>query len=89
MKTLAKGSLAIVVLLGTVTFAQAQAADSKGCSPQERSDKILEHDQSTAGVICPPDIDQRMKAPTPQTGDRSVISPPGTPGGDQTMKPKN
>jgi hypothetical protein len=30
-------------------------------------------------VICPPDIDPGMKAPTPKTGDTSVIPPPGDP----------
>ena len=36
------------------------------------------------GVMCPPDVDPAMKAPTPSTGDKSVIPPPGTPGGDPT-----
>jgi hypothetical protein len=29
-----------------------------------------------------------MKAPTPKTGDSSVIPPPGTPGGDPNVQPK-
>jgi hypothetical protein len=40
------------------------------------------------GVICPPDIDQGMKAPTPNTGKMPVIPPPGSPGGNQNMQPK-
>ena len=88
MNAIAKSFVAAITLVGIVTFAQAQTVDSKGCSPEERSNKMLEHDQNTAGVICPPDIDPAMKAQTPQTGDRSVIPLPETPGGDQTIKPK-
>jgi hypothetical protein len=39
-------------------------------------------------VICPPDLDQGMKAPTPNTGKMPVIPPPGSPGGDQNIQPK-
>jgi hypothetical protein len=60
----------------------------RGCTPQERSNKILEHDQSTAGVICPPEIGSGMKVPTPKTGDNSVIPPPGAPGADPSVQPK-
>jgi hypothetical protein len=40
------------------------------------------------GVICPPDVDQGMKAPTPNTGTMPVIPPPGSPGGNQNVQPK-
>jgi hypothetical protein len=40
------------------------------------------------GVICPPDVDQGMKAPTPNIGRMPVIPPPGSPGGDQNIQPK-
>jgi hypothetical protein len=55
-----------------------QQPDPKGCTPQERSSQALNQDanKNTAGVICPPDIDPAMKAPTPKTGDPSVIPPP-------------
>jgi hypothetical protein len=39
-------------------------------------------------VICPPDIDPAMKAPTPKTGDNAVIPPPGGSGGDPNVQPK-
>jgi hypothetical protein len=39
-------------------------------------------------VICPPDVDPAMKAPTPETGKMPVIPPPGSPGGDQKVQPK-
>ena len=40
------------------------------------------------GVICPPDVDQGMKAPTPKTGNMPVIPPPGSPGGNPNVQPK-
>jgi hypothetical protein len=67
----------------------AQAADTTGCTPQERSNQTLSQKlDQTKGVICPPDVDPAMKAPTPKTGDTPVIRPPGTPGGDPHVQPK-
>jgi hypothetical protein len=41
------------------------------------------------GVICPPaGIDPEIQAPTPDTGDRSVIVPRGGPGADPKVEPK-
>ncbi|MBI3704167.1 MAG: hypothetical protein HY244_10085 [Rhizobiales bacterium] len=41
------------------------------------------------GVICPPDhIDSEIQAPTPPAGPMPVIPPPGTPGGDPSLRPK-
>jgi hypothetical protein len=74
--------------------------DPKGCAPSERlqtdgkapdgkagealSDKLARTD----GVICPPNVDPEIKAPTPQGGRMPVIPPPGSPGGDQSIQPK-
>jgi hypothetical protein len=41
-----------------------------------------------AGVICPPDIDPAMKAPTPSSGDNAVIPPPSSSGGNPNVQPK-
>jgi len=78
------------------------AAAPKGCAPGERlqlgkdapkvpettgenlSDKLARND----GVLCPPNVDPDIKAPTPETGKMPVIPPPGSPGGDQSVKPK-
>ncbi len=81
----------------------AQAVDPKACAPGERlvqsergprapaattgenlSDKLARTD----GVICPPDVDPGIKAPTPDAGKMPVIPPPGSPGGDPTLRPK-
>jgi hypothetical protein len=72
------GALAIALTATWATTALAQAPDPKGCTPQERSNQALNQDanKTTAGVICPPDVDPAMKAPTPKTGDPSVIPPP-------------
>lgn len=43
----------------------------------------------SGGVICPPaHVDSDIRVPTPPAGAMPVIPPPGTPGGDQSVKPK-
>ena len=82
MSMIAKRSWSALLIALTVTStvaAQAQAPDPKGCTPQERSSQALNQADKNAGVICPPDIDPAMKAPTPKTGDTSVIPPPSNP----------
>ncbi len=82
--------LAVAVLCSAMGI--AQAADTTGCTPQEKqqakqnapSQKL----DDTAAVICPPDVDPAMKAPTPSTGDKAVIPPPGSPGGNPNVQPK-
>jgi hypothetical protein len=52
---------------------------------QNLSDKLAQTD----GILCPPDVDPEIKAPTPQGGGAMpVIPPPGSPGGDPTVRPK-
>ena len=70
MSMIAKGSWSALLIALTMTsavVAQAQAPDPKGCTPQERSSQALNQGaDKNAGVICPPDIDPAMKAPTPK-----------------------
>jgi hypothetical protein len=48
-------------------------------------DKLARSD----GVLCPPTgVDPEIRAPTPQAGNTPVIPPPGSPGGDPTIRPK-
>jgi len=48
-------------------------------------DKLAQSD----GVLCPPTgVDPQMRAPAPETGTMRVIPPPGSPGGDPTVRPK-
>ena len=90
MSMIAKGSwsaLLIALAMTSAVVAQAQAPDPKGCTPQERSSQALNQGaDKNAGVICPPDIDPAMKAPTPSTGDKAVIPPAS--GGNGTAQPK-
>ena len=92
------------LLLCAVITASAQdrpsVIDPKGCAPGERlqtdgkapdakageplSDKLARTD----GVICPPNVDPEIRAPTPQGGKMPVIPPPGSPGGDPNVQPK-
>jgi hypothetical protein len=94
---------ASALALSSAAFAQSPAPDPKACSPGERlqqtetgpkapaattgenlSDKLARTD----GVICPPSTGPDMRAPTPEAGKTPVIPPPGSPGGDQTIRPK-
>ena len=95
---------AALLLLGVIAAAaqdRPSAVDPKGCAPSERlqtdgkapnskageplSDKLARTD----GVICPPNVDPEIKAPTPDSGNKMpVIPPPGSPGGDQSIQPK-
>ena len=79
------------------------AVDPKACAPGDRlqpgapnpsapaatsgeslSDKLARTD----GVICPPNVDPDIRMPTPDAGNTPVIPPPGSPGGDPTVRPK-
>jgi hypothetical protein len=83
---------------------QGTQPDPKACAPNERlvpgprgpqvpgttgqgdntSDKLARTD----GVICPPNLDPDIRAPTPDAGTMRVIPPPGTPGGKSDVRPK-
>lgn len=83
-----------MLALGLVAAAaaRAQLADPKACanSPANSPVGTLSDTLSQSnGVICPPDVDPGMKAPTPQTGGKTpVIPPPGSPGGNPDLQPK-
>ena len=91
MKVIKIGPIFALALLCAVT-ATAQAADTTGCTPQERQqanqNNLSQKLDDTAGVICPPDVDPAMKAPTPKTGDTPIIPPPGRPGGNPNVQPR-
>jgi len=62
-----------------------------GSSSPERSGTMSDDLSRSGGVIEPPPaVDQEMRQKPPSPGPQSmpVIPPPGTPGGDQTVKPK-
>jgi hypothetical protein len=83
--------LAATLAISSTAAAQTQIVDPKACSDvanttpnQTLSDKL----DQTNGVICPPNVDPAIKAPTPNAGKMPVIPPPGSPGGDPTVQPK-
>jgi hypothetical protein len=56
-----------------------------GQSNEPLGDKLARSD----GTLCPPsNVDPAIRAPTPETGKMPVIPPPGSPGGDQSVRPK-
>jgi hypothetical protein len=85
-------SAAIVLALASASAAHAQTssmgqkpcAESGGDPSKTLSQKLDEG----SGVICPPDVDPAIKAPTPDAGKTPVIPPPGSPGGDPKVQPK-
>ena len=56
-----------------------------GQASEPLSDKLAKSD----GVLCPPaGVDPEIHAPTPDAGNTPVIPPPGSPGGDPSVRPK-
>ena len=84
-------SAAILLALANAApaFAQTKGTGQEPCTQAGDSSKSLSEklDQGS-GVICPPNVDPAIKAPTPQTGQTPVIPPPGSPGGDPKVQPK-
>lgn len=79
------------------------AVDPKACAPGERlqpgerspqappgttGQNLSDRLARTDGVLCPPNVDPEVKAPTPDVGKTPVIPPPGSPGGDPNVRPK-
>jgi hypothetical protein len=63
----------------------APEGSTTGRASEPLGDKLARSD----GVLCPPaGIDPEMRAPTPDAGKTPVIPPPGSPGGDPTIRPK-
>jgi len=66
---------------------QDRGADGSttGQAGQALADKLAKSD----GVLCPPaGVDPEIRAPAPDVGRTPVIPPPGSPGGDTTVRPK-
>jgi hypothetical protein len=87
----------------SLALTQSPAPDPKACSPGERlqpgergpkppaetkGENLSEKLSRTEGVICPPSTDPDIRVQPPNSGKTPVIPPPGTPGGDQSIRPK-
>jgi hypothetical protein len=63
----------------------APEGTTTGQAREPLGDKLARSD----GVLCPPaGVDPEMRAPTPEGGNTPVIPPPGSPGGDSSIRPK-
>src|SRR4051794_8825241 len=99
-----KPIFAIVFLVASVSSAVAQPTPNTqpvipACPPDlkipdpptvgRRAPDLSEKLSESKGVICPPaGVDPEIAVRPPPVGDIKVITPPGTPGGDQSVQPK-
>jgi hypothetical protein len=97
----ASAALLLCAVMAAAAQDRPSAVDPKGCAPSERlqtdgkapdgkaGDTLSDKLARTDGVICPPNVDPEIKAPTPQSGNKMpVIPPPGGPGGDPSIQAK-
>jgi len=65
------------------------AAVPEGTTTGQHTEPLGDRLARSDGVLCPPaGVDPEMRAPTPESGNTPVIPPPGSPGGDQSVRPK-
>src|SRR5437763_6879729 len=92
LSTFATALIMLGANIATSAAQNQPAPDTKACAPEERlqpgerspkapsttgenlSDKLARTD----GVLCPPNIDPDIRAPTPDVGKTPVIAPPGS-----------
>jgi hypothetical protein len=64
---------------------EGSTGSTVGQSNEALGDKLARSD----GTLCPPaGVDPQMRAPTPEGGNMPVIPPPGSPGGNPSLRPK-
>ena len=64
-------------------------AAPEGATTGQRAEPLGDRLAKSDGVLCPPSgVDPEIRAPTPDTGNTPVIPPPGSPGGDPSLRPK-
>ena len=91
MSRYATSAAAAALFLTIAAAASAQPAVPKpdcGCSQPGNSENLSDKLAQSGGVLCPQNVDPAIKAPTPNTHDKPVIPPPGSPGGNQNVQPK-
>ena len=68
---------------------QSGTAAPEGTTTGQRAEPLGDKLARSDGVLCPPaGVDPEMRAPAPDAGKTPVIPPPGSPGGDPTIRPK-
>ena len=61
----------------------------RGTTGQGNGPQLSDRLAQSGGVLCPPaGVDPQMHAPAPGGGRTPVIPPPGSPGGDPSLRPK-
>jgi hypothetical protein len=61
----------------------------EGTTTGQRAELLGDKLAKSDGVLCPPaGVDPEIRAPTPDSGNTPVIPPPGSPGGDPSIRPK-
>jgi hypothetical protein len=79
---------------GATSCAPTESTPQGNIAPQgtttgQRAEPLGDKLARSDGVLCPPaGVDPAMHAPTPDAGNTPVIPPPGSPGGDPTIRPK-
>jgi hypothetical protein len=64
-------------------------ATPEGQTTGQRTEPLGDRLSKSDGVLCPPaGVDPEIRAPTPEGGSTPVIPPPGSPGGDPSVRPK-
>jgi hypothetical protein len=65
------------------------AVPPDGTTTGQAGEPLADRLAKSNGVLCPPaDVDPEIHAPTPDAGNTPVIPPPGSPGGNPTIRPK-
>ncbi|CAN7457118.1 hypothetical protein LJR220_004121 [Bradyrhizobium sp. LjRoot220] len=68
---------------------QSGQSAPEGTTTGQRAESLGERLARSDGVLCPPaGIDPEMHAPAPNGSKTPVIPPPGSPGGDPSIRPK-
>jgi hypothetical protein len=91
MRSIAQSAATTVLILTMMTAASAQPSvpgNNRGCSQPGNSENLSDKLAQSGGVLCPQNVDPAIKAPTPPTGDKPAIRPPGSGGGNPKVAPK-
>jgi hypothetical protein len=68
---------------------QPVPSQGTGTTTGQRAEPLGDKLARSDGVLCPPSgVDPEIRAPTPDAGKTPVIPPPGSPGGDPSIRPK-
>ena len=68
---------------------QGSTIEPRDSTPSQANEPLGDKLARSDGVLCPPPgVDPEIRVLTPDRGSMQVIPPPGSPGGDPTIRPK-